>query len=56
MTARFDELFDNEDSATYRVARQALAGELSWLEEGVIGMDAYLDLPMESATTAEGRG
>jgi alkylation response protein AidB-like acyl-CoA dehydrogenase len=55
VAARFDELFDNEDAATYRVARQALAGELTWLERGIIGMDAYLDLPMEHAMTDEGR-
>jgi alkylation response protein AidB-like acyl-CoA dehydrogenase len=53
VAARFDELFDNEDAATYRVARQALAGELTWLEQGIIGMDAYLDLPMEHAMTEE---
>ena len=41
VAARFDELFDNEDAATYRVARQALAGELTWLEKGVVGLDVY---------------
>ena len=39
---RFDELFDNEDAATYRVARQALSGDLSWLEQGIIGVESYL--------------
>ncbi len=52
VATRFDELFDNEDDATYRVARQALAGELTWLEEGIIGMDAYLDPPTEHPTPA----
>ncbi len=33
---RFDELFDNEDNATYRVARRALDGDLAWLEQGVV--------------------
>jgi hypothetical protein len=40
---RFDELFDNEDAATYKVARQALAGELGWLEQGIISVESYLD-------------
>ena len=39
---RFDELFDNEDAATYKVARQALTGELSWLEQGIVGVESYL--------------
>jgi hypothetical protein len=55
VAARFDELFDNEDAATYRVAKQALAGDFAWLEQGIIGMDAYLGLPMEHAMTQEGR-
>jgi hypothetical protein len=50
---RFNELFDNEDAATYRVARQALNGELSWLEQGIIGVDAYLgQLEQHSFTSA----
>jgi hypothetical protein len=53
---RFDELFDNEDTATYKVARQALAGDLVWLEQGIIGMDAYLDLPMEREVPAGAAG
>jgi hypothetical protein len=53
--ARFDELFDNEDAATYRVARQALAAELEWLEKGIVSMASYLDLPMEHPMTPEGR-
>jgi hypothetical protein len=57
---RFNELFDNEDTATYRVARLALNGELSWLEQGIIGVDAYLDqLEQHSSTSATeplGRG
>ena len=52
--ARFDELFDDEDNATYRVARRALDGDLAWLEQGVVSMDAYMDLPMERAMTPEG--
>jgi hypothetical protein len=54
VAARFDALFDNDDSATYQVARQALAGELTWLEEGVIGVEEYLQQPMEHPTTTEG--
>jgi hypothetical protein len=51
VAARFDELFDNEDDATYRLAKRALAGELTWLEQGIIGMDAYLDPPTEHPTS-----
>ena len=47
---RFDELFNNEDAATYRVARQALNGELSWLEQGIIGVDSYLGQPEQRST------
>ena len=50
---RFDELFDNEDAATYRVARQALNGEFSWLEQGIIGVDAYLGQPEQPSLTSE---
>ena len=49
VTTRFDELFNNEDAATYRVARQAMTGEFSWLEEGIIGMDAYPKQPVQHA-------
>jgi hypothetical protein len=51
VAARFDELFDNEDDATYRLAKRALAGELTWLEQGIIGMDAYLHPPTEHPTS-----
>ena len=51
---RVDELFDNEDAATYRVARQALEGELEWLEKGIVSMSTYMDLPMEHTMTPEG--
>ena len=46
VAARFDELFDNEDGATYQVARQALAGEFAWLEEGIVSMATYMAMPM----------
>jgi hypothetical protein len=52
--ARFDELFDNEDAATYRVARQALDGEMEWLEKGIVSMSTYLDLSTEHTMTPEG--
>ena len=52
---RFDQLFDNEDSATYQVARQALDGQLAWLEQGIVGLDAYLAPSGNVSTpTAEG--
>ena len=47
---RFDELFDNEDAATYRVARQALSGDLSWLEQGIIGVESYLGQSEQPST------
>ena len=48
---RFDDLFDNEDAATYRVARQALNGELGWLEQGIIGVEAYLTSTADTGST-----
>jgi hypothetical protein len=36
--ATFARLFDNDDQATYGVARQAMEGRFAWLEEGVIGI------------------
>ena len=38
IAASFDRLFDNDDTATYRVAQQAMDGRFSWLEAGVVGM------------------
>ncbi|MEX2582859.1 MAG: acyl-CoA dehydrogenase family protein [Gemmatimonadota bacterium] len=32
----FDEVFDNDDAFTYRVAQQVLQGEHTWLEDGVM--------------------
>ncbi|MDX1579912.1 MAG: acyl-CoA dehydrogenase family protein, partial [Gemmatimonadota bacterium] len=54
--ARFDALFDNDDAATYAVARQALEGDFRWLEESwmVTLDDVYGERPMESAVTEEG--
>ena len=31
----FEEVFDNDDSATYKLAQEVLDGEHAWLEEGV---------------------
>jgi alkylation response protein AidB-like acyl-CoA dehydrogenase len=33
---RFEAVFDNDDSATYRVAQQVLRGEHGWLETGMV--------------------
>jgi len=44
---RFDSLFDNDDDATYGVARRALEGRYDWLEEGVLTTAAF-DRPMVS--------
>ena len=38
---RFDDLFDNDDGATYAVARDALDGRLGWLEEGIVALEEY---------------
>ncbi len=43
----FDSVFDNDDDATYGVARRAMEGRYAWLEEGVLTTDAY-DRPMVS--------
>ncbi len=51
---RFDRLFDNDDDATYKVARHAMDGAFTWLEKGVVGMSTYENLPMEHAMTPEG--
>ena len=49
----FADLFDNDDHRTYQLARQALEGRLSWLEEGVVSVERiYGDRPMTHA--AEG--
>jgi alkylation response protein AidB-like acyl-CoA dehydrogenase len=32
---RFDRIFDNDDSATYRFAQEVLAGKHAWLETGI---------------------
>ncbi|GMR12247.1 MAG: acyl-CoA dehydrogenase family protein [Gemmatimonadota bacterium] len=36
---RFSSLFANVDSATYRVAQEAMAGRFEWLERGIVEMD-----------------
>ena len=36
---RFDRLFDNDDTATYKLARGVLEGRYAWLEEGVVSME-----------------
>jgi ACAD9/ACADV, C-terminal domain len=41
--ASFAGLLRNDDTATYRLAQDAMAGRFAWLEEGVIGMrDTYV--------------
>jgi hypothetical protein len=40
--ASFDRLFDNDDTATYSVARQAMEGRFAWVEEGIVSIiEAY---------------
>jgi hypothetical protein len=36
--ALFEEMRSNEDVPMYRVARRILAGELEWMEEGIVGL------------------
>jgi alkylation response protein AidB-like acyl-CoA dehydrogenase len=44
---RFRDLFDNDDSATYKLARGVLEGHYTWLEEGVVSMEkSYGEKPM----------
>jgi len=37
----FDDLFDNDDRATYQVARRVLDGDFAWLERGIVSMEHY---------------
>ena len=37
--ARFDRVFDNEDVEVYETAQRVMAGEVSWLEQGVPGVE-----------------
>lgn len=41
---RFRDLFDNDDTRTYRVARRFLEGEFEWLERGIVPMKTYRDM------------
>ena len=38
---RFDAIFDNDDVATYAVARRMLDGEFEWLEKGIVSLEDY---------------
>ncbi len=51
--ASFDRLFDNDDTATYRVAQQAMEGRFEWLEQGVVGMREAYGAPASSNVPAE---
>jgi hypothetical protein len=55
IAASFDRLFDNDDTATYRVAQQAMEGRFSWLEAGVVGMREGYG-PDATPTTIPGPG
>ncbi|MDX1566815.1 MAG: acyl-CoA dehydrogenase family protein [Longimicrobiales bacterium] len=46
---RFDVLFQNDDSATYKVAQRAMEGRYAWLEKDVVTMEAF-DRPMITET------
>ncbi len=36
---RFDHLFANNDTVTYRIAQEAMEGTFEWLEEGLLNVD-----------------
>lgn len=38
---RFRNLFDNDDTRTYGVARRFLDGEFKWLEQGIVSTETY---------------
>jgi len=52
IAASFDSLFDNDDTATYGVARRFLEGEFEWLERGIVSMETYRE-QLERAAAAE---
>jgi alkylation response protein AidB-like acyl-CoA dehydrogenase len=41
IAARFEALFDNDDVATYAVARRYLEGDFAWLEQGIVSLESY---------------
>lgn len=51
----FRSLFRNDDTTTYALARTILAGDLTWLEDGVVPLDGYrIDNSVDaSASTPE---
>ena len=54
ISASFRAVFRNDDLATYDVAQSYLAGDLSWLEQGVISLATYRELdPLEEKSAAE---
>jgi len=51
----FRTMFDNEDSHTYRLARQVLDGRHLWMESGIVGLrHALQEVAHTVAETAEG--
>ncbi len=51
----FDTLFDNDDVATYAVAKDMLDGRFEWLEKGVVSLEGYRQ-QLEAALAAQGGG
>ena len=44
---RFRELFRNDDTVTYKLARGVLEGRFTWLEEGIVSVEkSYSEKPM----------
>ena len=52
IAARFDALFNNDDEATYGIARRFLGGEFEWLERGIVSLETYRQ-QVEAAVAAE---
>lgn len=53
---RFDSLFDNDDVATYQVARQMLDGRYEWLEKGIVSLETYRRKVEQAAAAEEAAG
>jgi hypothetical protein len=52
INARFRALFNNDDDATYQIARRFLGAEFEWLERGTVSLESYRR-QVEAAVTAD---
>lgn len=56
INARFRALFNNDDDATYQIARRFLGAEFEWLEHGIVSLESYrrqVEAAVTSDTTTE---